>query len=48
MVKGINKYISKNLIREIKKEQYKMRKNKRIKKSSFINASDRVAKRLNK
>jgi len=46
MVQGINKYISKTLIKVIVKEQNKMKKNNRIKRVSFVKASDRIAKRL--
>lgn len=47
MVRGVNKYISKNLAVVIEKEQKKMKYNKRIKGShSFVKACDIVARRL--
>jgi hypothetical protein len=46
MVQGINKYISKSLMKVIVKEQNKMKRDNRIKKVSFVKASARIARRL--
>lgn len=49
MVCGVNKYISKSLEKEIRKEQKILKHNKRIKgAASFVKACDVIARRLKK